>query len=308
MARNKGTFKFAANFEVKAAEALDPRLVVENKSELIQSNTWPSDGDTLYIYEGMVVGVSKERAVYMLIDKANALNSDYSGWYKIGSGGGSSLDIVDNLTTDDANKALSARQGKVLNEKISKLSSIYSFKGKVDSVDKLPSSNNSNGDVYYVGDQSFVWNGVEWIEMPLPIDLSSYYTISEVDQKVDELREAIEENAQLAAQAKTQSDTNKSNLDEVDIRVNTLSSKLTEAEVKIEELDSKIGTSGGGSIDPEIQNKVNDHDNRIGNLELVVGDSSKGLVKGMNTLNGDSEVEGSVDNKIANAFKWVTLS
>ena len=52
MARNKGTFQFAANFEVKAAEALDPRIVVATKSELINKETWPSDGDTLYLYEG----------------------------------------------------------------------------------------------------------------------------------------------------------------------------------------------------------------------------------------------------------------
>lgn len=35
----------------------------------------------------------------------------------IGSGGGSVV-VVDNLTTDDGTKALSARQGKVLNELI----------------------------------------------------------------------------------------------------------------------------------------------------------------------------------------------
>ena len=35
MARNKGTFQFAANFEVKLQGALDPRILVDNKSELI---------------------------------------------------------------------------------------------------------------------------------------------------------------------------------------------------------------------------------------------------------------------------------
>lgn len=39
MARNKGMFKFAANFEVKAAEALDPRVVVSTKAELINKET-----------------------------------------------------------------------------------------------------------------------------------------------------------------------------------------------------------------------------------------------------------------------------
>ena len=50
MARNKGTFKFASNFEVKTAEALDPRIIVENKEELIDKETWPYDGDTLNLY------------------------------------------------------------------------------------------------------------------------------------------------------------------------------------------------------------------------------------------------------------------
>ena len=31
-------------------EALDPRNVVESKADLINKDTWPSDGDTLYLY------------------------------------------------------------------------------------------------------------------------------------------------------------------------------------------------------------------------------------------------------------------
>ena len=41
MARSKGTFQFAANFEVKAAAALDPRVAVASKAELILKETWP---------------------------------------------------------------------------------------------------------------------------------------------------------------------------------------------------------------------------------------------------------------------------
>jgi hypothetical protein len=78
MARNKGTFQFAANFEVKAAEALDPRIVVATKSELINKETWPSDGDTLYLYEGLLVSVADEGKIYMLTNVSNALSADYS--------------------------------------------------------------------------------------------------------------------------------------------------------------------------------------------------------------------------------------
>lgn len=85
MGRNKGNLNLAANFQVKIQEALDPRLVVENKVDLINKNTWPSDGDTLYVYEGMVVSVSSEKSLYTLTDISKILNSDYSGWLKIGA-------------------------------------------------------------------------------------------------------------------------------------------------------------------------------------------------------------------------------
>ena len=39
MARNKGTFSYAANYEVKMQAALDPRVVVEKKLELITKDT-----------------------------------------------------------------------------------------------------------------------------------------------------------------------------------------------------------------------------------------------------------------------------
>lgn len=39
MARNKGTFKFAATLEVQAASALDPRVVVGTKAELVNKET-----------------------------------------------------------------------------------------------------------------------------------------------------------------------------------------------------------------------------------------------------------------------------
>lgn len=84
MARNKGTFNAPGNFQVKMQEALDPRNVVESKADLINKDTWPSDGDTLYLYKGMIVSVVQENNVYFLIDVSKALDADYSGWIRIG--------------------------------------------------------------------------------------------------------------------------------------------------------------------------------------------------------------------------------
>lgn len=119
MARNKGTFQFAANFEVKAAEALDPRIVVATKSELINKETWPSDGDTLYLYEGLLVSVADEGKIYMLTNVSNALSADYSAWKEIGAA--ETIDIVNNLESDRIDAALSAAQGKSLKAAIDEI-------------------------------------------------------------------------------------------------------------------------------------------------------------------------------------------
>lgn len=86
MARNKGQFQFAANFEVRTAEALDPRTCIEDTHEqLINPETWPykKDGDvyTFYVHKNMVV--STNDGLYKLIDPSKIIESDYSGWERI---------------------------------------------------------------------------------------------------------------------------------------------------------------------------------------------------------------------------------
>ena len=114
MARNKGTFSYAANYEVKMQAALDPRVVVEKKTELIDKETWPYDGNTIYLYKGLLVAVEEEKSVYMLVDVSKVLSTDYSGWLRVDAGNAKQVEVVDNLTSDAADKALSAKQGKAL--------------------------------------------------------------------------------------------------------------------------------------------------------------------------------------------------
>lgn len=203
MARNKGQFQFAANFEVKAAAALDPRIVVEKKSELINKETWPYDGDTIYLYKGILVSVQEEKAVYMLVDTSKILNSDYSGWEKLGTDNTNQIEIVDNLTSNATDKALSANQGKVLigkiNEVTAKISSIYTLKGTVANYDSLPPNPNI-GDVYNVdasygelGDSdyvppgtNFVYTADGWDALGGIVDLSNYYNKDEIADEIGE--------------------------------------------------------------------------------------------------------------------------
>lgn len=116
MARNKGMFQFAANFEIKNAAALDPRMVVATKAELYNKETWPYDGDTAYLYNGLVVAVTEENQLYMLIDSANYTAE--ASWKKIGS---EKTIVEDSLTSSSVENALSANQGKALKEMIESL-------------------------------------------------------------------------------------------------------------------------------------------------------------------------------------------
>lgn len=67
------------------------------------------------------------------------------------------------------------------------LSSVYSLKGRVDTVNDLPASGNKTGDVYMVGTveslqkDEYYWTGTAWEFFGRTIDMSAYYTKSEVD-------------------------------------------------------------------------------------------------------------------------------
>lgn len=138
MARNKGMFQFAANFEIKNSAALDPRMVVATKAELYNKETWPYDGDTAYLYNGLVVAVTEENELYMLIDAANYTAE--ASWKKI-------VDVKqtvveDSLESESTINALSANQGKVLKEMIESIPS-YEIE-KTDEGYKLVSEQGGN--------------------------------------------------------------------------------------------------------------------------------------------------------------------
>lgn len=133
MARNKGMFQFAANFEIKNAAALDPRMVVATKSELYNKNTWPNDGNTVYLYNGLVVAVTEENELYMLTDSVNF--SSESSWKRMSVNIDEAVIIEDSLTSSSTKTALSANQGKVLKDMINAIPK-YSIE-KVDKGYKL---------------------------------------------------------------------------------------------------------------------------------------------------------------------------
>lgn len=229
MARNKGTFAFAANFEVKAQEALDPRVVVDSKADLINKETWPYDGETIYLYNGLIVAVVADKSMYMLIDKTKVLESDYSGWKQLDVSAAQTVEIIDNLTSQSTTAALSANQGRILDGKItdlqSKLTAIFTYKGTKATYEELEAVESPTvGDVYNVeaahnnvpAGTNWVWNGTDWDALAGTVDLSGYVQ-KEVGKQLipDEKLALIDTNASDIAALETRADDIESDITEL---------------------------------------------------------------------------------------------
>ena len=99
----------------------------------------------------------------------------------------SNNDIIDTVlyskVQKEAGKGLSSNDfTDNYKKKIDGLQKIYKFKGNVSTFSKLSTKAATNGDVYNVLDTSknYAWNGTEWIEMGVSIDLSGVAMKNEV--------------------------------------------------------------------------------------------------------------------------------
>ena len=370
MARNLGTFAAPFNFKVTMQEAFDPRVAVATKAELITKATWPSDGDTLYLYNGLLVGVVEERAIYMLVDITKALSADYSGWLRVDAGNAEQIEVVDNLESEASDKALSAKQGKVLMGEISsvaaKLAGVYTYKGSVAKYENLPTEGLTAGDVYNVEEAhegnaagtNYAWTGSAWDALAGIVDLSNYYNKGEVDSAISAVLTTV--NTEIG-NVKTLAETNQTNLGTLQDEVNTLSGTVSGISASIGTINEKntaqdnrltaleelvTGGGGEGEGDQTLLQKVNANTLAIAQLEAATingmtlvddeGNAKNVVLAAANinmggdgsvvpanstllsvvtsnfseiaTLKGDANTEGSVDYKIAQAFKWVEVT
>ena len=133
-------------------------------------------------YQGMLVIVKDTQEVYVLKDVAKITSADYSGWKRVDGGGVTQVvvenvltststthalsaaqgkvlndtklnktDVVNNLITSDVSKALSAAQGKALSDRINGLGNVYKYKGTKPTISEVIAITNAVvGDVYNV--------------------------------------------------------------------------------------------------------------------------------------------------------------
>lgn len=82
---NLGDIKIALDYQVQKQGPLDARLTRKTKSELIDINAWPHEGNVIYVYKTMMVGIEDTGETYKLIDPSKMFESDYSGWELVNS-------------------------------------------------------------------------------------------------------------------------------------------------------------------------------------------------------------------------------
>lgn len=175
--RPTGVASFAVNFEPGGQTPLDARTVVGVKEDLVNPETYASKN----YYQGMMVVVKSTQEVYILKDVSKITSPDYSGWKRIDGGSATQVtventltststsnalsaaqgkalndsklnkqDVINNVTTNDASKALSAAQGKVIWDKINSLGNVYKYRGTKNNISEVIAITNA-----VVGD---VWN------------------------------------------------------------------------------------------------------------------------------------------------------
>lgn len=199
MGRNKGTFNFSANLEVRTAAPLDPRLVVDSASDLVLASTWDGGDGKAWLYDGMVVSIKDTHKLVMLTNYDPETAADAyktaSNWVEVDASA-ASVSVIDNLTSESTTDPLSAKQGKVLNTKIedlkTSLGSALSYKGTKDTYDALPTEGNKKGDVWNVvaahgttpAGTNYAWDGTQWDPLGGTVDLSGYYTKTQVNDAI----------------------------------------------------------------------------------------------------------------------------
>lgn len=187
--RPAGVAQFAVNFEPGGQAPLDARTVVGTKADLINAATYAAKN----YYQGMLVIVKDTQEVYVLKDVAKITSSDYSGWKRVDGGGvtqtvvenvltststthalsaaqGKVLndgklnksDVVDNLNTTDTTKALSAAQGKALNDRIASIGYVYEYKGTKANISEVIAITNAFIGYVYNVEAEFSFGGKKY--------------------------------------------------------------------------------------------------------------------------------------------------
>lgn len=174
-----------SGFDLGANLPLDNRTV---QATLADRDSMP----TIQLVEGLFVYVKENKTAYIL----KGFDPDGSNrvWETVATG--KVVEIIDSLESDKTDAALSAAQGKALKTLVDELkasvAAALDYKGTKDTYDALPSEGNKKGDVWNVvaahegtpAGTNYAWDGAKWDPLGGTVDLSGYYTKSQVDDAI----------------------------------------------------------------------------------------------------------------------------
>lgn len=118
--------------------------------------------------------------------------------------GGTVVEIINSLESDRTDAALSAAQGKALKTLVDDLkasvAAALDYKGTKDTYDALPTEGNKKGDVWNVvaahgttpAGTNYAWDGTQWDPLGGTVDLSGYYTKTQVDDAISTAKTELE--------------------------------------------------------------------------------------------------------------------
>lgn len=149
MARYKGIFKAAANYEPQIAAPFDARMLVDAKADLTDKKTWQQSNGDIWIYSGMIVAVANDEnsannGVYMLLNSAHF--EEETSWRK----------MSDDSSLAALNAAIEELQEQIKNIEISGDGGVSI---EVDTMDDLPKVGKTDV-TYYVKENLSIqrWN------------------------------------------------------------------------------------------------------------------------------------------------------
>ena len=116
-------------------------------------------------------------------------------------GGDLDMTAINNaITTALTNYYTKTETDTAISEAIGNLGTLFRFKGRVDTVNDLPASDNQQGDVYLVGAEGasefaeYYWTGTffDYMGKTTSVDLTDYYKKSEVDNLLNNKVDKVE--------------------------------------------------------------------------------------------------------------------